>query len=75
MDRQGRRGEAGKAGGTGKGDEAGKGDEMRQAREVRQVMKAARQARLDWRSVRERSASFGKNDYLSDREMKKDAVK
>ena len=39
---------------------------MKAARQARQVMKAARQARQDRQSGKERSVSFGKNDYLSD---------
>ena len=46
-----------------------------QAGQAKQVRKAERKGESDWRSGRERSASFGKNDYLSDREMKKDSVK
>ena len=59
----------GEAGGTGRGDEG------RQGWQAKQVRKAERKGESDWRSGRERSASFGKNDYLSDREMKKDSVK
>lgn len=66
----------GRSGRCGQGGEEDK--RTRRARhgwQAKQVRKAERKGESDWRSGRERSAFFGKNDYLSDREMKKDAVK
>ena len=74
-DKRTRRGEAG---GTDRGDEGRQGRRARQgwqAGQAKQVRKVGRKGEADWRSGKERSASFGQNDYLSDREMKKDAVK
>lgn len=66
MRTSGRCGQGGEADKRTRRGEAGKGDEGRQGRQARQVMKAGRKGEADWRSGKERSASFGKNDYLSD---------